>query len=31
MDVLMIAVLLGGFALIWLLIEWSQKQLDTQE
>lgn len=29
MDILMIAALLVGFALIWLLIKWSQKQIDS--
>lgn len=31
MDILMIAVLLGGFALIVLLTKWCQKQIDAQE
>lgn len=31
MDLMMIAVLLGGFGLVWGLVQWCQRQLDAQE
>ena len=31
MDLLMIATLLGGFGLVWLLAHWCQTQVDAEE
>ena len=31
MDILMVATLLVGFGLVWLLTEWCQKQVDSQD
>ena len=31
MDLLMAAALVGGFGLVWLLVKWCQRQVDSQE
>ena len=31
MDILMLATLIAGFGLVWLLAHWCQKQVDAEE
>ncbi len=31
MDCLMVATMLAGFGLVWLLLEWCHKQVESQE